>query len=32
LRKQRAVVEREAPDGAAVDDKADPETDNPPPR
>ncbi|WP_338105552.1 YsnF/AvaK domain-containing protein [Microvirga tunisiensis] len=32
LRKQRAVVEREPPDGAAVDDKADPETDNPPPR
>jgi stress response protein YsnF len=32
LRKQRAVVEREAPDGAAVDDEADPETDNPPPR
>jgi stress response protein YsnF len=32
LRKQRAIIEREAPDGAAVDDEADPETDNPPPR
>ena len=30
LRKQRAIVEREAPDGAAVDDEAEPETDNPP--
>jgi stress response protein YsnF len=32
LRKQRAIIEREALDGAAVDDEADPETDNPPPR
>jgi stress response protein YsnF len=32
LRKQRAIIEREASDGAAVDDEADPETDNPPPR
>jgi uncharacterized protein (TIGR02271 family) len=32
LRKQRAIVAREAPDGATVDAEADPETDNPPPR
>ncbi|WP_262269114.1 YsnF/AvaK domain-containing protein [Microvirga yunnanensis] len=32
LRKQRAIVEREPSDGAAVDDEAEPETDNPPPR
>ncbi|WP_114946661.1 YsnF/AvaK domain-containing protein [Microvirga calopogonii] len=32
LRKQRAIVQREAPDGAVVDDKADPETEKPPPR
>jgi stress response protein YsnF len=32
LRKQRAIVARKAPDGAAVDDEAEPETDNPPAR
>jgi stress response protein YsnF len=32
LRKQRAIIEREAQDGSTANDEADPETDNPPPR
>ena len=32
LRKQRAIIERDAPGGATVDDGAAPETDNPPSR